>query len=180
MDKCILLYKAKTPQQLLSLQVISDCLLLYMTAPLCCITSETVMQTRGSEASHLWGSQYAYNICMTFIQRQPDVGPTLYKCYTNVLCLLGCLWDYQQIKFTRWAIKNDKEGCIMTGACAVKWQQIFKTSCFSFPPPVFCFAKLDDSNCILKKLLPFDFARQYCLRYFHNCHSSQRINYSFM
>ena len=29
---------------------------------------------------------------LTFAQRQPnvfDVGPTLYKCYTNVLCLLG-------------------------------------------------------------------------------------------
>ena len=32
------------------------------------------------------------NICITFIQRLPnviDVGPTLYKCYTNVSCLLG-------------------------------------------------------------------------------------------
>ena len=31
-------------------------------------------------------------ICITFIQRRPnvfDAGPTLYKCYTNVLCLLG-------------------------------------------------------------------------------------------
>ena len=30
--------------------------------------------------------------CITFIQRRPnvfDAGPTLYKCYTNVLCLLG-------------------------------------------------------------------------------------------
>ena len=32
------------------------------------------------------------NICITFVQRRPnvfDVGATLYKCYTNVLCLLG-------------------------------------------------------------------------------------------
>ena len=32
--------------------------------------------------------------CITFIQRRPnveDVVPTLYKCYTNVLCLMGCL-----------------------------------------------------------------------------------------
>ena len=32
------------------------------------------------------------NICITFIQRRPnvfDVGPTFYKCYTNVLFLLG-------------------------------------------------------------------------------------------
>ena len=36
-------------------------------------------------------SQEAQHICITFIQRRPnvfDVGPTLYKCYTNVLCLL--------------------------------------------------------------------------------------------
>ena len=32
------------------------------------------------------------NICITFIQcwtNVEDVGPTLYKCYTNVFCLLG-------------------------------------------------------------------------------------------
>ena len=37
-------------------------------------------------------SQQTQNICMTFIQcwaNVEDVGPTLYKCYTNVLCLLG-------------------------------------------------------------------------------------------
>ena len=34
-----------------------------------------------------WSSQQAQNICITFIQRRPNVfnvGPTLYKCYTNV------------------------------------------------------------------------------------------------
>ena len=38
------------------------------------------------------GCYQTQNICLTFIQRRPnvfDVGPTLYKCYTNVLCLLG-------------------------------------------------------------------------------------------
>ena len=39
------------------------------------------------------------NICITFIQRWTnveDVGPTLYKCFTNVSCLLGhCLnWSF--------------------------------------------------------------------------------------
>ena len=37
-------------------------------------------------------SRQTQNICITFIQRWPnveDVGPTLYKCYTNVFCLLG-------------------------------------------------------------------------------------------
>ena len=44
-------------------------------------------------------SQQTQNICITFVERWPnvfDVGPTLYKCYTNVmlykfLCLLGRL-----------------------------------------------------------------------------------------
>ena len=36
--------------------------------------------------------QQIQNICITIVQRRPNVfgvGPTLYKCYTNVLCLLG-------------------------------------------------------------------------------------------
>ena len=36
-------------------------------------------------------SQQLQNICITFIQCRPnvfDVGPTWYKCYTNVLCLM--------------------------------------------------------------------------------------------
>ena len=40
-------------------------------------------------------SQQTQNICIPFIQcwtNVEDVGPTLYKCYTNVLCLLGCLY----------------------------------------------------------------------------------------
>ena len=39
-------------------------------------------------------TQQTRKICITFIQRRPnvfDVGPTLYKCYTNVLCFLG--WE---------------------------------------------------------------------------------------
>ena len=37
-------------------------------------------------------SQQKQNICITFMRRRPnvfDVGPTLYKWYTNILCLLG-------------------------------------------------------------------------------------------
>ena len=40
----------------------------------------------------IFRSQQTQNICITFVQRRPnvfDVGPALYKCYTNVLCLLG-------------------------------------------------------------------------------------------
>ena len=39
-------------------------------------------------------SQQTQNICITFLQCRTsveDVGPTLYKWYTNVLCLLGCV-----------------------------------------------------------------------------------------
>ena len=42
-------------------------------------------------------SQQTQNICIPFVQRRPnvlDVGPTLYKCYTNVLCLLRCKLVY--------------------------------------------------------------------------------------
>ena len=34
-------------------------------------------------------AQQTQNIYITFVQRQPNAGPTLYKWYTNVLCLLG-------------------------------------------------------------------------------------------
>ena len=44
-------------------------------------------------------SQRIQNICITFIQRRPnvfDVRPKLYNCYTNVLCFLGCVSEIQQ------------------------------------------------------------------------------------
>ena len=47
-------------------------------------------------------SQQTQNICITFIQRRPnvlDVGPTLYKCYTNVLCLLWCSYGPSQCRY---------------------------------------------------------------------------------
>ena len=59
-----------------------------------------------SKNDHVCGpgaAQQTQNICITFVQRRPnvfDVGPTLYKCYTNVLCLLKerpktvSLWGY--------------------------------------------------------------------------------------
>ena len=37
----------------------------------------------------LRSTQETQNICITFVQCVEDVGPALYKCYTNVLCLLG-------------------------------------------------------------------------------------------
>ena len=64
-------------------------------------------------------SQQAQNICITFSKRRPnvfDVGPTLYKCFTNVLCLLGCeqlmtdKGDFtgQAIIWRHWRMSNAK------------------------------------------------------------------------
>ena len=51
-------------------------------------------------------NQQTQNICITFVQRWPnvsDVGPALYKCYrsTNVFCLLG-IWSL--VVFIHWII----------------------------------------------------------------------------
>ena len=58
-------------------------------------------------------SQYPQNICKTFVQFWTSVeaiGPTLYKCYTNVSCLLGCLWISVQIKVDNESISNGELG----------------------------------------------------------------------
>ena len=51
-------------------------------------------------------TQQAQNICIIFIQRRPnvfDVGPTLYKCYTDVLCLLGIsTWCWFNVGLRQW------------------------------------------------------------------------------
>ena len=51
-------------------------------------------------------SQQTQNIYITFVQRRPsvfDVAPILYKCYTNVLCLLGShLKAWLLPKYLRW------------------------------------------------------------------------------
>ena len=54
-------------------------------------------------------TQQAQNICITFVQRRPnvfDTGPTLFKCYTNV-CFFVCwgyvyhgVWDMFSMGFT--------------------------------------------------------------------------------
>ena len=43
------------------------------------------------------GPQQTQNMCITFVQGRPnvfDIGPTLYKCHTNVLCTYGW-WLYK-------------------------------------------------------------------------------------
>ena len=49
-------------------------------------------------------SQQTQNICITFVQCRPnvfDVGPTLYKCYTNVFFVY---WDWTLLRCSRWCV----------------------------------------------------------------------------
>ena len=62
-----------------------------------CCCNDTVMSIG-------WYTQQIQNICIIFIQRRLnvfDVGPTLNKCYTNVLCLLGS------------RVKANKNNCLL-------------------------------------------------------------------
>ena len=55
------------------------------------IKNESRWQETTEEGENL-NSQQTQSICITFIQRRPnvfDVGLTSYKCYTKILCLLG-------------------------------------------------------------------------------------------
>ena len=58
-------------------------------------------------------SQQTQNICITFIQRRPnviDVGPSLYNCHTHVLCLLvGHAYAPWALPYWMWAVW-DREG----------------------------------------------------------------------
>ena len=52
------------------------------------------------------------NICLTFVQRRPnvfDIGPTLYKCYTNVLCVLG----REALKFHNYGMSSDMSTAVL-------------------------------------------------------------------
>ena len=62
-------------------------------------------------------NQQTQNICITFIQRRPnvfDVGPTLYTCYTNVLYLLGTSW-LRTRRFTTSLSLSGDNGRVMGG-----------------------------------------------------------------
>ena len=53
--------------------------------------------------SYCYVTQQTQNICITFIQRRPnvfEVGPTLYNCYTNVLGLRARLHTARGIDFS--------------------------------------------------------------------------------
>ena len=69
--------------------VLCICLLMYTTLNVSKGSSQHWLNHTYSEHT---SSQQTQSNCITFIQRRPnvfDVGPTLYKCYTYVLCLLG-------------------------------------------------------------------------------------------
>ena len=68
---------------------------------------DTVPSKHKTFVQHLYNngsptSQQTQNICITFMQcwtNVEDVGPTLYKCYTNVLCLLGLYKCYTKVMY---------------------------------------------------------------------------------
>ena len=77
-------------------------------------------------------SQQTQNIFITFIQRRPnvfDVGPTLYKCYTYVLCIVGSHQNKSLttlINFTRKmtsteAVVDWRDLMTLTAAAVVEW-----------------------------------------------------------
>ena len=56
--------------------------------------------------TRLGPTEQTQNICITFVPRGPggfDVGPTLYKCYTNGLCLLRRWADIVQMLY-KWFV----------------------------------------------------------------------------
>ena len=64
------------------------------------VCSCVVMRTEQDWKQFVQLAQKTQNIRITLIQRRPnvfDVGPTLYKCYTNVLCLLVCGNEYRPL-----------------------------------------------------------------------------------
>ena len=59
-------------------------------------------------------TRHTQNICITFIQcwtNFEDVGPALYKCYTNVLYLLGSLYRFIQCVCVdlKWSVQQTPE-----------------------------------------------------------------------
>ena len=73
-----------------------------------CIDFATCIQIIYNEKhnSFVWftfitNTQQTQNICIPFVQRWTnveDVGPTLYKCYTNILCL-PVHWEATRLRF---------------------------------------------------------------------------------
>ena len=64
----------------------------YFRSLVCPFSGYTVLPSGNLCCSSLIPAQQVQNICITFVQRRSnvfDVGPTLYKWYTNVFGLLG-------------------------------------------------------------------------------------------
>ena len=58
----------------------------------CRLQENHARKTATRQLRFQWPAQQTQNICIIFVKRRSnvfDVGPTLYKCYPNVLCLLG-------------------------------------------------------------------------------------------
>ena len=72
-------------------------MLIFQVSDYCCLSVREIIHHGDVWYAQRFPSIYNHSkhktFCMTFMQcwtNVEDVGPALYKCYTNVLCLLGC------------------------------------------------------------------------------------------
>ena len=85
--------------------------------------TDLILQYLESESA-----QQTQNICITFIQcwtNVEDVGPTLYKCYTNVLSLLGD--SYSDRVYMRWKMCRYKHDIIQKRCFLILQCKFFET-----------------------------------------------------
>ena len=83
---CVFWEKISTTSLQIRQKRVSTYLLTFSRYRACNENASTVLLT------WLMSTQQTQNICIAFVQcwsNVEDVGPTLYKCYTNVLCFLG-------------------------------------------------------------------------------------------
>ena len=107
-------------------------------------------------------SQRTQNICITFIQCRPnvfDVGPTLYECYTNILCLLGCGVAGILGKHVTFMC------CRFNGTLPTLLIYPYSTDCFIFINFIdeFCYFKVDTTH-FLQIFLAIVWIRWYLIR----------------
>ena len=81
-------------------------------------------------------TQQTQNICITFVQccsNVFDIGPTLFKCYINVLCLLTAGALYQHGAFAYFLLTIQMTLCIISVICLLsQYFIIARVYCITF------------------------------------------------
>ena len=82
--------------------------------------------------------QQAQHICITFVQcltNIKNVGPTFYKCYTTVLCLLGNLVNWPTRRSSRVEMKLGQHRKRWAEFWKLKWAATANVLIYSICPP---------------------------------------------